>query len=59
MCSLRKCFIYEGQLSEGVTREVKEKDVKTLIDYNIKWKDGKQSQLEGMKSVKVHEKYRK
>ena len=59
MSSFGKCFICEGQLSEGVTREVKENGVKTLIEYNIKWKDGKQSQLEGLKSTKVHEKCRK
>ena len=55
MSSLKKCFICEGELSEGETREVKEKGVQTLIDYSVKWKDGKQSQLKGLKSVKVHE----
>lgn len=59
MSSLKKCFICEGELSEGETREVKEKGVQTLIDYSVKWKDGKQSQLIGLKSVKVHEKCRK
>lgn len=43
----------------GVTREVKEKGVKTLIDFSIKWKDGKQSPLERLKSVTVHKKGRK
>ena len=42
----------------GETRDVKEKGIKTLIDYSIKWKDGKHSLLEGLKSVKVHEKCR-
>ena len=50
-----KCLICEGLLSEGVTCEVKEKGVRTLIDYSIKWKDGKHSQLEGLDSVTVHE----
>jgi uncharacterized Fe-S cluster-containing radical SAM superfamily enzyme len=54
MSSSGKFFI-----SEGVTREVKEKGVKTLIDYSIKWKDGKHSQLEGLKKVTVYEKCRK
>ena len=30
--------------------------MKILIGYSTKWKDGKQSQLEELKSVKVHEK---
>ena len=42
-----------------VTRKVKEKGVRTLIDYSIKWKDGKHSQLEGLESVTLHEKCRK
>ena len=54
-----KCLVCEGLLSEGVTREVKEKGVRILIDYIIKWKDGKHSQLEGLDSVTVHEKCRK
>ncbi|XP_076040412.1 glutamate--cysteine ligase isoform X1 [Oratosquilla oratoria] len=59
MSSLGKCLLCDGQLSVGETREVKEKGIKTLIDYSIKWKDGKHSLLEGLKSVKVHEKCRK
>ena len=38
------------QLSVGETRD--EKGIKTLIDY--KWKNGKHSLLEGVKSMKVH-----
>ena len=59
MSLLGKCLICDGQLSAGETRDVKEKGIKTLIDYSIKWKDGKHSLLEGLKSVKVHEKCRK
>ena len=55
MASPGKCLICEGVLSEGVTREVKEKGVITLIDFSVKWKDGKHSLLEGLKSVTVHE----
>ena len=50
MSSLGKCLIYVGHLSAGETRDVKEKGIKTLIDYSIKWKDGKHSLLEGLKS---------
>ena len=62
MSLLGKCFICDGQLSAGETRDVKEKGMKTLIDlidYSIKSKDGKHSLLERLKSVKVHEKCRK
>ena len=59
MASPGKCLICEGVLSEGVTREVKEKGVRTLIDFSVKWKDGKHSLLQGLKSVTVHEKCRK
>ena len=59
MFSMNKCFICEGELSEGETREVKEKGLQTLIDYSTKLKDGKHSQLKDLKSVKVHEKCRK
>ena len=59
MSSLGKCLICDGQLYADETREVKEKGIKTLIDYSIKWKDGKHSLLEGLKCVKVHEKCRK
>ena len=55
----RKCIICEGTLSEGLTREIKEKGVRTLIDYSKKWKDGKHTQLKGLDSVTVHEKCRK
>lgn len=59
MSSLRKCFICERQFSEGVIREIKEKSVKILINYSIKRKGGKQTQLKGLKSVKVDGKCRK
>ena len=56
MSLLGKCLICDGQLSAGETRDVKDKGIKTLIDYSIKWKDGKHPLLEGLKSVRVHEK---
>ena len=59
MSSLGKCLICDGHLSAGETRDVKEKGIKTRIDFSIKWKDGKHSLLEGLKSVNVHEKCRK
>lgn len=59
MSSSGKCFICKGNLSEGVTSEVKEKGGRTLIDYNSKWKDGKHSHLKGLRRVTVHEKCRK
>lgn len=59
MSSLKNCFIYQALLSEGETLDVKEGGIKTLIKYNVKWKDGKHSQLEELKCVRVHEKCRK
>lgn len=59
MSSSEKYFICEELLSDGVTREVKAKGLKTLIDYGIKWKDGEDSQLTGLKSMTEHEKCKK
>lgn len=59
MSSSEKCFICDELLSSFCTREVKEKGLKTLIEYSIKWKDGKHVQLKELQKVTVHEKCRK
>ena len=59
MTTSGKCLICEDLLSKEATRKVKEKGVRTLIEFSIKWKDDKHSQLKGLNSVIVHEKYKK
>lgn len=53
-----KGFICDELLSEVVSCKVEEMDVKTLMGYNIRWKDERYSQIEGPKTVTMHEEWR-
>lgn len=55
MASLENCLICDSSLRDGQTCVVKTKDLKILISFSIKRRDGKYTIFKRLSSVTVHD----